>query len=505
MLNRRIFVSGSVLGALSLSLLKGQSQPAAESTEVETPCGRLRGRAIGNVRMFFGIPFAKPPVGSLRFLAPEPVAPWRDTREATSFAPAAMQAGSNLPQSEDCLYLNIWAPAGKGPYPVFVWIHGGGYTAGRSSDSQFDGTRFAEQGIITVTIAYRLGIFGFLDLEPLLGQRYAGSANNAVGDVITALTWIKENIASFGGDAGQVTVGGESAGAKLVGTLLGIPAAVPLFQQAISESGGAERVATASAAREVSLGFGSIWTHKFHRPVSDLTTASGAELIRAQTAFLSAWPKHFPLRPALDDRLIHKLPIEVIHEGSTKGKRILIGTNRDESSSFIGPHPESDISAKDLSSLSVERFRAIEAKYGTVYPGMSASLLRIRSLSAEEYWVPSVRLAETASNTGARVYMYRLDFPGKDRFQGLAFHGLDLRFVWDRFPQAIPSLKERAFAATVHGAWVSFLRQSVPAASELTGWPLYELPERKTMILNEDSHIESNPNAAELALWNGVL
>ena len=143
--------------------------------------------------------------------------------------------------------------------PVFVWIHGGGFTGGSSFAPIFDGTEFAKAGVIVVTVAYRLGVFGFLEMEPLLGAEYAGSANNAVRDLICALEWVRENIAAFGGDAKRVTVGGESAGAKLTDVLMGVPEAQGLFAQMISESGGAERVWGKEHAAQVANGYGEVW------------------------------------------------------------------------------------------------------------------------------------------------------------------------------------------------------------------------------------------------------
>jgi para-nitrobenzyl esterase len=154
-----------------------------------------------------------------------------------------MQVGeAGVQHSEDCLCLNLWAPESRGPHPVFVWIHGGGFTGGHAFEPTYDGTEFAREGIVLITVGYRLGVFGFLDLESVLGATYAGSANNGLRDLIAALAWVRENVADFGGDPGRVTIGGESAGAKLTDILMGTPSASTLFHQMISESGGAERV-----------------------------------------------------------------------------------------------------------------------------------------------------------------------------------------------------------------------------------------------------------------------
>jgi para-nitrobenzyl esterase len=205
---------GGALVALSLQGRKlfGQTREAVNAALIQTPLGPLRGELIDGVRVFRGVPFAESPVGPLRFKPTVKVKPWVEERGASRFASAAMQDGEkDVPKSEDCLYLNVWTPPDAVALPVFVWIHGGGFTGGRSFDSVFDGTEFAKAGVVVVTVAYRLGVFGFLDMEPLLGPDYAGSGNNAVRDLICALEWVHENIDAFGGDPRRVTVGGESA------------------------------------------------------------------------------------------------------------------------------------------------------------------------------------------------------------------------------------------------------------------------------------------------------
>ncbi len=164
------------------------SQSASDRPIVTAPIGTFEGAREQGVRVFRGVPFAEPPVGKLRFRAPVALKASSGVRDATRFASEAMQkAEAGIARSEDCLYLNVWAPAGKGPYPVFVWIHGGGFTGGNSFAPIFDGAGFAQAGIVVVTLAYRLGVFGFMDLEPLLGASYADSANNGTRDLITAL------------------------------------------------------------------------------------------------------------------------------------------------------------------------------------------------------------------------------------------------------------------------------------------------------------------------------
>ena len=429
-------------------------------------------------------------------------------RDATHFAASAMQPGElGIPHSEDCLYLNVWAPADKGPHPVYVWFHGGGFTAGHSFLPVFDGTELARQGILCVTVGYRLGVLGFLDLGPLLGPEYDGGANNALRDLITALEWVQQNIEAFGGDPSRVTIGGQSAGAKLTDVLMGVPSARHLFHQMISESGGAERIWPLHESRAVSEGYGKLWRDNTAKPISSLATAPAAELIDVQRQFTRQWPRHFPLRMEIDGSFLPRLPVETLAGGSTRGKRLLIGTNRDESASFIGPHPEHDATADNLGNMHPQEFLRVYREYEKIYPHMSVEQQRIRALTAEEYWIPSIRVAEAHVKGGGEAWMYRLDFhEGSGLLGAYAFHSLELRLVWDHPLRTVANAStELELAGQMHEAWCAFLRGKTPAAPGLPAWPQYTAEERRTMIINAQSRVEARPQEAELRLWNGVL
>lgn len=509
MITRRSFLANTSLAACSLSTRHLFAYTAVTPTIVRTPVGTLRGESSDGVRVFRGVPFAEPPVGPLRFLPTEKVAPWNGERDATKFSAAPMQHKQlEVPHSEDCLYLNIWAPEGSGPFPIFVWIHGGGFTDGHAFEPMYDGTDFAREGIISISVEYRLGVFGFLDYEPLLGQQYAGTANNALRDLMTALSWIQENISAFGGDPARVTIGGESAGAKLTGTLMGIPSAQPLFHQMISESGGAERIWDRAASADISKGFGDLWQKQSGNTIANLKTAAGTALIQAQQQFIETWPQHFPLRAELDGTLIPQLPVETIASGSTRGKRLLIGTNREESAIFIGPHPAKDPMPIQLGNMSVEKFNAVYQQYKDIYPQLSVEQLRIRAVTAEEYWIPSIRVAEAHLKGGGSAYVYELEFQETSgRLKGNAYHSLDVGMVWNHpNKQVADAASEAALGKQMHAAWSAFIRGETPAAPGLPAWPLYNEQSRATMIFgakaSSESRVEQAPQAAELKLWN---
>jgi para-nitrobenzyl esterase len=512
-ISRREFVAGGAAAA-ALSLLGrgvfAQTKvvnlgPAGSGlAEVMTPVGSFQGTTADGVRVFKGVPFAEPPVGALRFRPPVKARAQVSQRDAKTFAAAAMQDGdAGVAKSEDCLYLNVWAPEDAKGLPVFVWIHGGGFTGGNSFAPIFDGTEFAKAGVVVVTVAYRLGMFGFLEMEPLLGAEYAGSANNALRDLICALEWVRDNVAAFGGDPKRVTLGGESAGAKLTDVLMGVPEAQGLFAQMISESGGAERVWPKSNADAVARGYAEIWGPS---RVAELKTAPADELIAAQVRLMASWPQHFPLRMEMDGLLLPRLPVETIAAGAMRGTRLLIGTNRDESALFVGPHPQS-VTAGDVGNVPLAKFEEVFARYKAVYPEMSEDQLRIRALTAEEYWMPSVRVADAQVKGGGTAWMYRLDFaPGSGRLKGEAYHSEDLGLVWDKPNEKLSNAAaEDALAKQMHAAWVAFIKGETPGAEGLPVWPAYSSAARETMVFDSVSRVETKPQEAELRLWDGVL
>ncbi|MDE1155368.1 MAG: carboxylesterase family protein [Acidobacteriaceae bacterium] len=502
LLSRRRFLAQTAFASLAATHAFASS---SDTVDVTTSLGVVRGEKLTGFNLFRGVPFAQPPVGPLRFRPPQPALPWPGIREATGFAPAPSQHKEVVPQSEDCLYLNIWTPSTPGPHPVFVWIHGGGYISGQSSDPVADGSHFARSGIVCVTVAYRLGVFGFLDWSPLLGEEYAGSANNALRDLILSLQWVQDHIADFGGDPHAVTIGGESAGAKLADILMGIPSAAPLFQQVVSESGGAERLWSKEQSLAVGEGWRDACKQAFPNSAADAAQAPAAEIIRIQEHFEQNWPVHIPLRPAVDDLLIKQWPLQMIRAGNSRAKRLLLGTNLDESSLFLGPHPQHAPTAHDLGNLTLQQYEPIAAHYPELYKQLNVEQQRIRAVTAEEYWVPSLRVADAHASAEGEAYVYRFDHPAASGpIAHYAFHAFELGFVWDKLPPNMTT-EEIALALSMHAAWVSFIQGKTPSGPHLPPWPRYTTATRETMIFNEISRMESAPHIAEYHLWDGLL
>jgi para-nitrobenzyl esterase len=226
-----------------------------------------------------------------------------------------------------------------------------------------------------------------------------------------------------------------------------------------------------------------------------------------QVELARRWPRHFPLRPVVDGALLPRLPVETIADGSARGKRLLIGTNQDESAGFVGPHPEHDATAVDLGNMQPPQFLPVYEKYAKLYPELTVEQRRIRALTAEEYWVPSVRVAESHIEGGGEAWMYRFDFrEGSGRLGAFASHSLELRFVWDHpLTTVANAASEAALARIMFDAWCAFLRGSAPNASGLPTWPRYSLDDRRTMIFNAASQVDVQPHQAELNLWSGLL
>ncbi|HEX6772045.1 MAG TPA: carboxylesterase family protein [Acidobacteriaceae bacterium] len=471
---------------------------AASPAVIETSLGRLKGMRAGDTLAFLGVPFAEPPLGPLRFLPPRPARPWSGVRTADTYAPVQLRRGRI---SEDCLYLNIWMPASPGPHPVLFWIYGGGNTVGATGGIA-DGSHFARNGVICVTPAYRVGALGFLDLSAELGDRYAGSGNNGLLDQLLALQWIRRNIAAFGGDPDRITVGGESAGAKDTCALMALPQAAGLFHQAIVESGSGQTVHTRESAREL--------TREFLRcaglrpsDVSHLRTLSVPRLLAAQLA-LEEQTSEFPFRVTVDGIVLERTPLEYLRSGSSRHLRLLAGSNRDESTQFVrGAELVEPIRQSEMQNMSIDKAPQMDARYKEIFPHLTAAERKIRLLTAEEYWIPTLRIAEAHVGNGNEAWFYRYDRPlVYGPVKGKVPHGSELRLVWDDEMQ-YPDPSVHSLRQAMHAAWVDFISGREPVLASAPRWPRFNLTGRPVMVIQDQSSVVLDPDTKERHLWDG--
>ena len=424
---------------------------------------------------------------------------------------------------EDCLNLNIWSPAlGSAKLPVMLWIPGGMFELG--SGASYDGSRFGRDGIVCVTINYRLGAEGFLYLG-------SGVANLGLLDQVAALAWVKDNIAAFGGDPDNVTVFGQSAGAMSVGTLLSMPRADGLFRRAIAQSGAAHQVMSAATARRIGrylaeqLGVEASREAIAAVPVQRFLAAQ-AEL-KAQ---LLAHPdperwgaevvtSTLPWQPVADGDVIPAPPIDRIVAGAGARVDVMVGTTTDDWKLFVvatgameciteqvltGPVAEYGFQALAAYGLTAER--ALGA-YRAAHPGaLPGELL---AAVQTDWWcrIPAIRLADAHAHSPGATFMYEFAWPSP-AFDGRlgACHGLEIPFVFDTLDKGADQLAgpllgpapPQQLADTMHGAWVRFATAGDP------GWPQYDLSRRATMRFGTMSMVVDDPRSAERALWEGV-
>jgi para-nitrobenzyl esterase len=507
---------------------------------VETSYGKLRGTAQDGLAVFRGIPFARPPVGPLRFRPPQASEPWAGMRDASRFGRAALQNASALgpmigfdigEMGEDCLHLNVWTPACDGARrPVLVWIHGGAFILGAGSQSLYDGSVLARRGdVVVVTINYRLGSFGFLDLAAVCGEAVPATSNAGLLDQIAALEWVRNEIAAFGGDPANVTIFGESAGAISVATLLGTPAAQGLFQRAILQSGSANFASSRERSARVAAAFLRA-LEIAPRDAGKLAQLAPEPILAAQQqVFLSMQTemRGLPFTPVVDGDVLPRHPFEAIRDGLSKDVAVIVGTNLDEMKLFGLMDPqartldeaglvhrcERNVPGTGGGGVShgrraVETYRRARAARGA--PTEPPDLwFAIDSDRAFRY--PAMRLAELQAMHQPHTYAYL--FTWTSPFLGGALgacHALELPFVFgvlqdplfQNFTGSGPAAD--ALAERIQDAWIAFARTGDPRHAGLDQWPGYESGRRATMLLDAACRMENAPLEEERRFWDGV-
>jgi len=481
---------------------------------VEILQGKIEGFAKDGVLRFNGIPYAKAPVGDLRWHPAQAPEPWDGVRDASRFgniapqvqsAAEALIGGTPGEQSEDCLYLNVVTPSLEGKRPVMVWIHGGAFVTGAGSLGTYNGKYLAVRGdVVVVTINYRLGALGFLNLRDATDGKLPGTGIEGLSDQVMALRWVQQNIASFGGDPDNVTIFGESAGGMSVGALLSIDAAKGLFHKAIPQSGaghiGRKRESSAKVAKLVFDKVGA------HDPAALMALPHSA-IRKAQAEIIEeARSGGMPVAPTIDESLLPVRPIERIRAGSAAGIPILTGTTMEEWKLFTAARPKMRL-------MGADKLR----HYTTNLVGEDheAALLAAYEGSAFERWnaimtdhtfaVPASRLLE-AQSAHAPTYMYRFDWRSPLLAGVLgSCHALELGFVFGTYNEKRAGLffgsgpKADALSLAMMDAWIAFARTGDP------GWPRYDAAKRATMIFGDgDPHVVNAPDDARRAVWDGI-
>lgn len=505
-------------------------------TVVETRNGRVRGTTRDRVSVFLGISYASPPVGAHRLRPPQPVEPWTGIRDATAFGPEPPQPqfGMSDPSGlvfdpavpgDDCLNLNVWTPdPGASGLPVMVWSPGGSFHY--NSSASYDGSRFARDGVVCVTINWRTGADGFL----YFGAGDDG-ANLGLLDQVAALTWVRDNIAAFGGDPDRVTVFGESAGAMSIGVLLSMPRAEGLFRRAILQSGAAHHVVPAAAAARIGarladvLGVPATREAVAQVPVDRLLEAQAQiDLEVVSSPDPALWGEEvvastMPFHPVVDGDVVPAEPIERIAAGVAAGVDVLLGTNSDDWRMFpvLGGFidqvtddalagPVGVYGSWSLASFGLSAETALPV-YRAARPDGSPGDVLAAVLT--DWWVrvPAIRLADAHAPAPAGTFMYEFAWPSP-AFEGRlgACHAMELPFVFDTIDRgrdqmmggALGDDPPQQLADAMHAAWVRFARDGDP------GWPRYDLTRRATMRFDTRLSVVEDAYARERELWAGV-
>ncbi|MBX9641513.1 MAG: carboxylesterase/lipase family protein [Mycobacteriaceae bacterium] len=487
-----------------------------------TTAGTVEGFTRDGVNRWRSIPYARPPVGPLRYRAPQPVQPWSGVRHCHGFANCAPQqrrytmlgVGRYQPMSEDCLTLNVVTPeAGASePMPVMVFIHGGGYILGSSATPLYDGAALARRGCVYVSVNYRLGALGCLDLSSLSTQDVAIDSNLYLRDLVMALRWIKDNIANFGGDPDSVTIFGESAGAHITATLLAVPEAGGLFHRAISESPAAGMTRPTEVAAEFATRFAELLGARSKDAAHAVIRASATQLIEAQHRLIDQGMQKrlgaFPIGPVFGDEVVPVDPVEAMRSGQAHQVPLIVGTNAEEGrlfTRFLGMLP---INKAMVEALLAEVEPAARQRITAAYPDYPKPEACIQLGGDFAFSTAAWQIAE-AHTHHAPTYLYRYDYaPRTLQWSGFgATHATELFAVFDIYRTRLGALLTAAadrgpalrVSNDVQRRWRSFSRSGVPGDD----WPVYTHDDRAVMVFDRKSRIEFDPHQHRRLAWDG--
>ncbi|HET8889202.1 MAG TPA: carboxylesterase family protein [Candidatus Angelobacter sp.] len=517
--------------AVLITLLLSSSAAFAVITDpVRVEQGLLAGTSgsSADMRVYRGIPFAAPPVGDLRWKAPQPAAKWQGVRKATEFsnacwqtpypAAAAIYQAKLPPLSEDCLYLNIWTPAksAKDRLPVMVWIHGGGFTRGFAGTGAYDGEALARKGAVIVTLNYRLGIFAFFAHPALSAESgHHASGNYALLDQIAALQWVQKNIAAFGGDAARVTIFGESAGSWAVNSLMASPLAKGLFQRAIGESGGSfSPMRTLAEAEKEGLHLAVLLTlanaagakiEAGDKPpaqsiLKTLRSKPAEELLKASDAET--------VRPMVDGWVLPEDVATIFAQGKQHDVPLIVGYNADEGTT-LAPQA-ANLKAMMFTAGAYQRYGSQADAFLKVYPAGSDeqavtsfySAFRDQSFGWEmRTWA---RMATKTGHQPAYLYYFSRRAPGPQSARLRAFHALDIAYVFGTFVWPFPwDDTDKKLSDAMTSYWVNFAATGNPNGGNLAKWPVYNAKDDQALEFGDQVAVRSEVNKAGLDFFDG--
>jgi len=494
-----------------------------KSNIIETKTGKIQGYKEEGLEIFKGIPFAEPPIGKLRFSPPVSKQSWDGVLNTTEYGPCSFQGHSELeqylgklePESEDCLSLNIWTPAGDSEKrPVMFWIHGGAFMIGGGTDPMYDGSTLALRGdIVVVTINYRLGSFGFLYSKGI-------PPNVGFQNQLMALKWINENIESFGGDPANITIFGESAGAYSVVALCTLSKAKDLFRRVIAQS--APYIDTKVSDKISKKILRKLQIKK--GDIDSLREVPPEKIIEAQNQVVASEPTDvMALRPFIIGDTFPKHPLTAFLNGECANIDFMIGTNLDEFRLYTSMEPfismiEGDaeklligflgmlgIEAKKSEEIIKTYKEARNGKYSTEPRDVLTAII-----TDFAFRIPTIRLLEAQKHHQPNTYNYMFTWPspGLDGILG-ACHSLEIPFVFGTLDS--PTLKEfvkgapKELSEKMMDAWINFAKSGNPNHGNLPNWPTYDTETRETMIFGEECKVEKALFEEERTAWDGLL
>ncbi|QTC91165.1 carboxylesterase/lipase family protein [Brevundimonas goettingensis] len=488
----RSLLTAAVAAVALLTTAFAPPPPAGTSDRptVHASAGAVQGREADGIQAFKGIPYAAPPVGQNRWRPPAPIAAWSGVRDASDYgaaciqpsrAPASIYSSDLGRTSEDCLTLNVWTPATTGKAPVMVWIHGGALVAGSSKEPLYDGAALAKQGIVVVSINYRLGVLGFLAHPDLSAESPVGiSGNYGLMDQVAALTWVKRNIASFGGDPDQVTIAGESAGGLSVMYLMASPIARGLFQRAIAQSAYMISTPELKEAR-----YGAPSAETAGTTLARALQAPSLQVLRgkdAQELTDAAAMSGFSPFGAVDGKVLTGQLVDVFAQGRQAPVPILAGFNSGEIRSLRVLAPPAPRTAADYEAVIRARYGDLADEFLRLYPSSDLGESVLATTRDALYGWTSERLVRDQTALGKPSFLYLFDhgYPAADQANLHGFHASELPFMFGnidrttpRWPAIPDTAEEHALSAAMVGYWASFVKTGRPEAPGAAVWAPY--------------------------------